>query len=142
MDDLISRQAAIDEAKEWIDAVYFEENDKRERKAIECFIGSLKNMPSAQPEKVCIANITLSEEQLREAVEKAKNEVVRVLLDERPTADVRKNVRGEWIEHKRAEEVEGYLISNYECSCCHTWERINSDYCPNCGADMRGERND
>ena len=48
MNDLISRQAAIDEAKEWIDAVYFEENDKRERKAIECFIGSLKNMPSAQ----------------------------------------------------------------------------------------------
>lgn len=48
MDDLIRRQAAIDEAKEWIDAVYFEENDKRERKAIECFIGSLKNMPSAQ----------------------------------------------------------------------------------------------
>ena len=47
MDDLISRQSAIDEAKEWIDAVYFEENDKRERKAIECFIGSLKNMPSA-----------------------------------------------------------------------------------------------
>ena len=51
MNDLISRQAAIDEAKEWIDAVYFEENDKRERKAIECFIGSLKNMPSAQPEQ-------------------------------------------------------------------------------------------
>ena len=49
--DYISRQAAIDEAKEWIDAVYFEENDKRERKAIECFIGSLKNMPSAQPEQ-------------------------------------------------------------------------------------------
>ena len=49
--DLISRQVAIDEAKEWIDAVYFEENDKRERKAIECFIGSLKNMPSAQPEQ-------------------------------------------------------------------------------------------
>lgn len=51
MDDAISRQAAIDEAKEWIDAVYFEENDKRERKAIECFIGSLKNIPSAQPEQ-------------------------------------------------------------------------------------------
>ena len=51
-EDLISRQAAIDEAKEWIDAVYFEENDKRERKAIECFIGSLKNIPSAQPEIV------------------------------------------------------------------------------------------
>ena len=51
MSDLIDRQAAIDEAKEWIDAVYFEENDKRERKAIECFIGSLKNMPSAQPEQ-------------------------------------------------------------------------------------------
>lgn len=49
MDDLISRQAAIDEAKDWIDAVYFEETDKRERKAIECVIGSLKGLPSVEP---------------------------------------------------------------------------------------------
>lgn len=44
---------------------------------------------------------------------------------------------GEWIEHKQAEEVDGHLISNYECSCCHSWKRENTDFCPNCGADMR-----
>lgn len=44
---------------------------------------------------------------------------------------------GEWIEHKRAEEVEGLLVSNYECSSCHAWKREDSDFCPNCGADMR-----
>ena len=45
---------------------------------------------------------------------------------------------GEWIEHKWAEEVEGLLISNYECSECHSWERRASDFCPNCGARMKG----
>ncbi len=56
-----------------------------------------------------------------------------------PTADVVERKTGEWIEHERAEEVGGYLISNYECSCCHTWERSNSDYCPNCGSYNGGE---
>ena len=45
--------------------------------------------------------------------------------------------QGKWIEHEWAEEVEGLLISNYECSECHSWERSESNYCPNCGADMR-----
>ena len=49
-----------------------------------------------------------------------------------------KRMRGRWVEHKWAEEVAGMLISNYACSCCSSWERINSDFCPNCGADMRG----
>ena len=51
------------------------------------------------------------------------------------------NVRnkGTWIERKCAEEEYDRLISNYECSVCHSWERNNSDFCPNCGADMRGE---
>lgn len=48
-DDTISRQAAIDEAEEWIDAVYFEENDKCARIAIQHVINGLKELPSAQP---------------------------------------------------------------------------------------------
>lgn len=51
-----------------------------------------------------------------------------------PSAD---RPQGKWIEHEWAEEVEGLLISNYECSECHSWERSASNYCPNCGADMR-----
>lgn len=41
--------------------------------------------------------------------------------------------KGEWIEHKWAEEVNEAIISNYECSNCHSWERNNSNFCPNCG---------
>ena len=46
---------------------------------------------------------------------------------------------GHWIEHEWAEEVEGQLISNFECSECNGWERKTSSYCPNCGAKMDGE---
>lgn len=37
------------------------------------------SLPSAEPEKVLIARINLSEEQVREAVERAKSEIVQVL---------------------------------------------------------------
>lgn len=41
-----------------------------------------------------------------------------------------------WIKHEHAEESEGLLIPNYECSQCHNWERKDSDYCPDCGCKM------
>lgn len=41
---------------------------------------------------------------------------------------------GKWIEHKNADIVEGFLVSNYECSKCHSWERNDSTYCPSCGS--------
>ena len=56
-----------------------------------------------------------------------------------PAADVAKVKHGHWIEHQWAEESEGLLISNFECSQCHDWKREKSDYCPNCGAKMDGE---
>lgn len=47
---------------------------------------------------------------------------------------------GHWIEHEWAEERDGFLTSDYECSNCHDWLPINPDYCPSCGAYMRGEK--
>ncbi len=44
-----------------------------------------------------------------------------------------------WIEHEWAEEVEGLLISNFECTACRNWVRNKSKYCPNCGAEMELE---
>ena len=57
-------------------------------------------------------------------------------IDKQPTADVRENVHGEWIEQG---------LSPYEgirrCSVCEKVYDIREqfNFCPNCGADMRGE---
>lgn len=41
--------------------------------------------------------------------------------------------RGEWIK-----DNDTGLIG---CSCCHiVWLRGNTKFCPNCGADMRGDK--
>lgn len=58
-----------------------------------------------------------------------------------PTADVRENVHGEWV-------IDGEYI---DCSVCRQekWSRVPFEelvkrfkYCPNCGADMRGKKDD
>lgn len=69
-------------------------------------------------------------------------------IDAQPTADVRENVRGEWREENPREKS-----MMWRCSVCGRiayyptiGERKNYkkhcgyNYCPNCGADMRGER--
>lgn len=58
-------------------------------------------------------------------------------IDDEPTADVREVVRGEWIKFDEGNTV---------CSLCgyelEDWTQgIFYSYCPNCGADMRGENN-
>ena len=56
-----------------------------------------------------------------------------------PTADVEEVKHGEWILHDYAEVIEYCVIPNYECSVCGIWKREDSDYCPFCGAKMRGD---
>lgn len=64
-----------------------------------------------------------------------------------PAADVRKNVRGEWV-CKRLDTFRKYQC---ECPFCHAVYVDNYDayidvesfnYCPNCGAEMRGEKDE
>ena len=69
-------------------------------------------------------------------------------IADEPSADVLENVRGEWIIRKCA------LGHEYtECSNCNTvfdiethngtleWIDLRgASFCPNCGADMRGEK--
>lgn len=44
--------------------------------------------------------------------------------------------KGEWIDHPH-ERGSNWEYSMYECSKCHTWQDDDSNYCGNCGADMR-----
>lgn len=56
-------------------------------------------------------------------------------IENAPTADVAEVKHGEWITL----EAE---IGLYSCSLCgHKILRAECNYCPNCGADMRGETN-
>ena len=50
MDDLISRQDAIDEAEEWIETYSSGRGGQRERDAIKHVIDGIKKLPVVQPE--------------------------------------------------------------------------------------------
>ena len=49
--------------------------------------------------------------------------------------DCRENITGEWIYKGREPRIEQI----YKCSVCERYNFEKSNYCPNCGADMRGE---
>lgn len=67
------------------------------------------------------------------------NECILELINA-PTADVRENVKGEWIERKPVHlgKVIKGLGSVFICSVCG--EEVDCkpyNFCPNCGSDMR-----
>lgn len=62
------------------------------------------------------------------------------VLEQQPTVDAELVRHGYWIRKEWAEESEGLLIDNYECSACKSWVRNETNYCPNCGAKMDAER--
>jgi hypothetical protein len=70
--DCISRRAALD-------AITDELMPSTPLSAVIRVKNRLKELPSAQPEQVCVANVTLTDEQVKEVVEKAKNAVISVI---------------------------------------------------------------
>ncbi len=69
-------------------------------------------------------------------------------INDVPTADVRENVKGEWIEYDS-----GYGIMAYRCSICgkttlgaKQYDLYGNEYvyefCSHCGADMRDKGDD
>lgn len=65
------------------------------------------------------------------------------IIKRQPPADVRENVRGEWLQHTIDGNV--WSIDKDTCSVCkETFYEISEtgcvwNFCPNCGADMRGD---
>ena len=47
--------------------------------------------------------------------------------------------RGVWVEILDANEDGGLYIAGVYCSECRTTSSVEYNYCPDCGADMRGE---
>ena len=62
-------------------------------------------------------------------------------IEDAPTADIREVKRGMWepMEYTIIGEDPMDVKSGWRCSICHRIKEEKSWYCPNCGAEMRGE---
>lgn len=57
-------------------------------------------------------------------------------FSELSSADVRENVKGEWVDFSMS--IKG--VPTEACGVCGEWSLgMGKNFCPNCGADMRGE---
>lgn len=99
----------------------------------ECLRCGIKR-PSAQPEKICVAKVTMTDEQVKEAFENAKMEILAVHPDLK---------KGKWIEtvkHYKDDEQE-YDYIEVNCSECGARRKIgwrDARCCPNCGVKIEG----
>lgn len=90
---------------------------------------AINALPSAQTE--------VTEEEVKEYCHKRcltilTNDYFHELLFPQP-----ERKKGKWICH---DEREGFLIPKYSCSVCDYYSGTKrTNFCPNCGTDMRGE---
>lgn len=69
----------------------------------------------------------------------ARSVLTECIIPNQPTADVRENVRGEWI--RRDSRYVGWI--SFDCSVCGETLELDREtsndfkYCPFCGAEMR-----
>ena len=60
-------------------------------------------------------------------------------LESIPAADVREVKRGKWVYNEAP--VLGNPYGSYRCTACSQAQDHKSNFCPACGADMRGDNN-
>lgn len=139
MSDLIDRAEAVMALRlEYPMMPFFKENRKEWAIKTEGFRKAeevIMKLPSADAPTTMTGVI--------DAIREAEYRGYMKAVEERP--------KGEWIKHEAKSEITGLGIdfypTEYECSCCGLKEQmyfINSkphNYCPNCGADMRGAEN-
>ena len=114
--DCISRQAAIDAASYECGELRGVFGRIEER---------LKALPSAQTEIKCIAKIMLTEEQVQEAFEKAKKEILAAQPERK---------KGKWII------VTDSRGRHAECPYCGEWKyHPQQKFCGECGTQMEVE---
>lgn len=63
-------------------------------------------------------------------------ETIQKWIDEQPTADVVERKHGEWIEDEEQNHVE-LTFHCSECGCEAWGIEETTNFCPECGADMR-----
>lgn len=51
----------------------------------------------------------------------------------------RKQSEGEWLEQVRVSKEGKPLLRHYKCNLCGVYLATQANFCPNCGAKMKGE---
>ena len=135
MSDLIDRQAAI-EAIEQMQMPIMRSEFPEEQfvfTGMSEALQAIKDLPSAPPKKVCVAEIKVEIDDLKDYIDKA--------IEERKT--------GKWLERHHAYADEEKAIEEWQsckCSVCGRYDTrpylyyfSEPRFCSWCGADMRGE---
>lgn len=60
-----------------------------------------------------------------------------MVIQDLPAADVEPVRHGRWVTHYRSGTT---VAEGYVSTCCDMWNNRKSDFCPNCGARMDGEK--
>lgn len=53
-------------------------------------------------------------------------------------AGYRKQSEGEWIEQVKVSKEGKPLLRHYKCNLCGVYLATQANFCPNCGANMKG----
>ena len=154
MDDTISRQAAI----RWIKAECNPYGKPTLDYETSCRIMKhLDRMPSAEPERLTDDDFETIRIHLNAQKEKLCNqqrweeakEYQRIIDRFMAFASAEPRKKGKWIKIPEfcGDDVSGFVDNHFSCSECKKEAEINSwgfyilsDFCPNCGSDMRGEQ--
>ena len=131
MSDLIERDKAIDVLDDFQSNV---ENCVGNAYAIAR--QQMIDIPSAEPSWAdALAELHERFDALEKEIRKASAEMSAIIREyvDRP--------QGEWMSEGRVYPPTNAYHSAY-CSHCGEWSEYLTDYCGNCGADMRGERAD
>lgn len=151
VNDLISRQAAIDAANDWLlDCLKVQKQDRS------CgLIRRLENLPSAQPDmseyssKLWRNAYERGKRDTQQELSQVARDIATIIENEQDMRVIERNAQperktGKWIPLTSASDEKHHEWCGYQCSICgeRTPRLALYNFCSNCGADMRGEQNE
>lgn len=119
--DLISREALIEAVEHLYEYAELDE-----------VLDVIKNAPTVKPQKVAIIP--------QEIIEKLALCVVDTINNidwDKAIEAYKARPQGKWINREAISNTIFPFWERYECNQCHKYNGY-SNFCPNCGADMRG----
>lgn len=127
MNDLISRQAAIDALNEVSE--HYTDKGREWHPHVNFMVEAIEALPSAQPE---IDELQKEVDYWHEKCTSYEQTIVRLTESAQP-----ERKKGKWIYTKKRLIRGGYVDAS-ECSVCNKriMPHLKPNFCPNCGAEM------